>query len=337
MRRYKSILQLGLGSLVILLVAAACTSNNDEAEDPVASATAPEGSAVTRPAAVPGIDFAAPSGITGGDAEFNYSALVWQGYWLSRDNFGPFVMASGAGIPFEPPMDMLQMAIQMVAQNPADGVMIPQNMVPLQAVFASASPKLVNDPRNFDPMDFQGLRLDSATFDRTVRVRAQAETMLKESQWAHNFADAHFGDPKGDFGAQQRFMGVMVNMIAQMQGQYAMQSLLRADGLYYDSDGKLDYTGNWVMLHTLSDLAGLASAGRYENPEMAAPFSMAAANLSTTLATRIPADPEESAAAVRALLYLVSTTSDNAMKEAASKKATSVADGLVSLSSADVV
>ena len=45
-------------------------------------------------------------------------------------------------------------------------------------------------------------------------------------------------------------------MLAQMQGQYAMQNLLSMDdGLYRDSDGTLDYTGNWVMLHTLSDVS----------------------------------------------------------------------------------
>jgi hypothetical protein len=71
--------------------------------------------------------------------------------------------------------------------------MIPQNMKPLQAVFAGASPRLVNDPRDFDAMDFEGLRLDPSTFDERVTVRGQAETMLKESQWAHNFASSHFG------------------------------------------------------------------------------------------------------------------------------------------------
>ncbi len=53
--------------------------------------------------------------------------------------------------------------------------------------------------------------------------------MLKESQWAHNFANSHFGSPDSDFGAQQRFIGVMVNLLAMMQGQYAMQELAGPD------------------------------------------------------------------------------------------------------------
>ena len=90
------------------------------------------------------------SGIIGGDPEFNPAALVWQGYWLSRDQFGPLVMASGMGIPFEPPMEMM-------AQNADDPLTAPLNMLPLQAMFASGSPDMINDPRDFDPLDMEGL------------------------------------------------------------------------------------------------------------------------------------------------------------------------------------
>ncbi len=284
------------------------------------------------------IDFAAASGITGGDPEFNYSALVWQGYWLSRDQFGPFVMGSGIGITFEPPMDMVMAGMQMVARNPDDPVQILQNMAPIQAVFASGSPDLVNDPREFDPLDLEAFRLDPTTFDETVTVRGQAETMLKESQWAHNFADPHFGDPEGDFGAQQRFIGMMVSMLAQMQGAYAMQNLLADDGLYHDSDGTLDYTGNWVMLHVLSDIAGLTGdeGGRYLNPDAHPMFEDGSAALFRALTTRVPASPQEAASAIRALAYFVSTT-DSSGSEAARANALAIADEqLVDLSSDDV-
>jgi len=60
--------------------------------------------------------------------------------------------------------------------------MMPMNMMPLQAVFKSASPDLVNDPRDYGSMDFEAFRLALSTFDETVSVRGQAETMLKESQ-----------------------------------------------------------------------------------------------------------------------------------------------------------
>ena len=269
------------------------------------------------------------SGIIGGDPEFNPAALVWQGYWLSRDQFGPLVMASGMGIPFEPPMEMMAQAMQMVAQNADDPLTAPLNMLPLQAMFASGSPDMINDPRDFDPLDMEGLRLDPSTFDETVRVRARAETMLKMSQWAHNFANEKFGEPTDDFGALQRFIGVMVNMLAQVQGQYATENLLNMDdGLYRDSDGALDYTGNWVMLHTLSDISLLTgeSGGRYANPDMPPMFENAANGLFMALEAREPESAKESAAAIRALTYRAWTAEDPAVAQDALAKASTIAN-----------
>ncbi len=324
-----------------VMIAAACTGNG-QSKNATATQEPPSGAATTVTGARgsgTGVDFATASGIRGGDPDFNYSALVWQGYWLSRDHFGPFVMGSGAGIPFPPPMDAIQQAMQMIAQNPNDPVAVPKNMLPLQAVYASASPKLLNDLTRFAPLDFEGLRLDPASFDRRVTVRGQAETMLKESQWAHNFADPHFGDPKGNFGAQQRFVGMMVALLAQMQGQYVMQNLLQADGLYHDSDGAADYIGNWVMLHVLSDIAGLTgdASGRYANPAAHATFDEAATKLFQTLKGRSPDSAQEGAAAVRALVYRASTTKDAAIRDLALAKARAVADGRLTDAGADDV
>ena len=99
------------------------------------------------------------------------------------------------GIPFEPPMEMMAQAMQMVAQNADDPLTAPLNMLPLQAMFASGSPDMINDPRDFDPLDMERLRLDPSTFDETVRVRARAETMFKMSQLAHNFATKSLASP----------------------------------------------------------------------------------------------------------------------------------------------
>lgn len=308
-----------IGAVAALTIAAACSG--DDGSDVRAPTTGATDSEIAE------IDFLSSSGIVGGDPDFNLSALVWQGYWLSRDHFGPFVMASGMGIPFEPPMEAVMGAISMIAQNPDDPVVIPQNMLPLQAIYASGSSDLINDPRDFEPLDFEAFRLNSGTFDQTISVRGQAETMLKESQWAHSFADPHFGDPAGDFGAQQRFIGMMVLMLAQMQGVYAMQNLLADDGLYYDSDGELDYVANWVMLHTLSDISGLTgdSGGRYANPDAHEMFEGAAAQLFLALEEREPQSAREAAAAVRALAYLASTTTQNDLAVDALAKLTIVA------------
>ena len=280
------------------------------------------------------------SGIEGGDPDFNAAALIWQGYWLSRNHFGPFVMASGMGIPFMPPKEMMQGAMKMVAQNPNDPLQIPSNMMPLQAVFASGSTDLVNDPRDFGPLDLEAFRLDPSTFDKTVGVRAQAQTMLKLTQWAHNFASAHFGTPEDDFGSLQRFIGVMVSMLSQMQGQYAMKNLLNMDdGLYHDSDGNLDYTGNWVMLHTLSDVSLLTrDGGKYMNPDSQPMFEGAANGLFKALEARDPQSPQEAAAAIRALVYRAWTAQDSDVGDAAMAKARSIAEGqLIGFDSDDVV
>ena len=331
--RTKALLVLaGVGALAL----AACSSSTTA---PPAAAPAPEPAQALPAAAAPAAQVVG-SGIRGGDPEFTRAAMVWQGYWLSRDHFGPLVMASGMGIPFQPPMDMVQMAMQMVAQNPDDPAMVPQNMMPLQAVFASGSPALANDPRDFGPLDFERLRLDPETFDKRITVRGQAQTMLKESQWAHSFSSPHFGEPAGDFGAQQRFMGMMVSMLAQMQGQYAMQNLMSEDGLYYDSDGKLDYLGNWVMLHALSDIAGLTGEqnGRYANQEAHLTFEGAASKLFRALEDQQPESAREAAAAIRALVYRASTAGDGDVADAALAKATAIADKmLLSFNSDDVV
>lgn len=319
--------------LVSLLVAACQPIVVPQSVAPAAT----EPAAAEAPAAAPVFG----SGIEGGHPDFNLGVVLWQGYWLSRDHFGPFVMASGMGIPFEPPMEMMNMGIQMIAQNPNDAVMVPQNMFPLQAVYASGSPKLVNNPMDFDPMDFAGMRLDPESFDQTVRVRGQAETMLKETQWAHNFGNEHFGTPAGDFGAQQRFTGVMVNMLAQMQAQYAMQNLMGEDGLFHDSDGALDYTANWVMLHAVADLAVLSKGEvqpRYMNPDMFPMFDQGAAMLFQALNGRTPESAPEAAAAIRALIYFAWATGDVAMHDTALAQAQAIADGqLVGFTADNVV
>lgn len=332
--------RLGAVAVAFALGAAACGSGDDPgiAQSGVTDSSADDGAATEDSAPAATVDLVASSGIDGEDPDFNLSALVWQGYWLSRDHFGPFVMGSGAGIPFEPPMEMMQAAMGMVAQNPDDPVAIPANLFPLQAVYASADPTLVNDPREFDPLDFEGLRLDPTSFDETVRVRAQAETMLKESQWAHNFADPHFGTPDGDFGAQQRFMGQMVALLSVMQGQYAMGNLATDSGLYADSDGTIDHTGNWVLLHTFADIASLtggdAANGRYANPEAAPAFANATAGLLEALDGREPETPDEAASAIRALVYVAATHDD--LGDAARERLATIADALAEMEAESV-
>ncbi|WP_322795353.1 cupredoxin domain-containing protein [Tepidiforma sp.] len=313
----------------ILTIAAACSGGGGSSRAPAPIVTATQGAPqAAEQTATPSagstatqIDFSSPSGIDGADPEFNYSAMVWQGYWLSRDHFGPLAMGSGMGIPFEPPMEMVTAAMQMVGSKEPGMPFLPENILPLQAVFRSGDTALTADMTTFSPTDFRALRLDPSTFDTVVGVEGQAQLMLKESQWARNFHTAsHFGTPESDFGAQQRFLGMMVSMLAQMQGQYAMTTLMDpGTGLYRDSDGRLDYRGNWTMLQALADIAGLTGdqSLRYYNPDSHTMFAMAVGRLFTALGDRKPETADEFASAMRALSYVAWTADDQALRSGA--------------------
>ena len=127
-------------------------------------------------------------------------------------------------------------------------------------------------------------------------------------------------------------------MLAQMQGQYAMQNLMGVDGLYLDSDSTLDYTANWVMLHALSDIAGLTREGRYMNPEAHPMFEDAATGLFRVLERREPESAKEAAAAIRALIYRASTAGDASVGSAAVARAKAIAaEHLLNFFSRDVI
>lgn len=321
----------------IAVIAVACGDGSEDESAPQAGATAessPE-AAITEEA----FSATEPSGIVGADPEFNFAALMWQGYWLSRDHFGPFVMQSGMGITFEPPMEMLQAAMAMVAQNPDDQPFLPTNMAPLQAVYSSGDPSAIHDLMQIPPDDFSLFRFDPETFDTTIEVAAMAQTMLKESQWARNFANAHFGALDGDFGAQQRFIGVMVNLLAQMQGKYTMENLQGPNGLYLDSDGNLDYQGNWVLLHAFADLVGLTSDanGAYNDPDAAPMWQQAAEDLFAALKQREARDPREATSAIRALAFYAWVSTDADARAEALEKAREFADALLDASPGDTL
>lgn len=311
----------------IAVIAVACGGGSKEAPSPGATAIEDAFSP------------AEPSGIIGADPEFNFAAMMWQGYWLSRDHFGPFVMQSGMGITFEPPMEMLQAAMAQVAQNPDDQPFLPKNMAPLQAVYVSGDPSAIHDLTQIPPDDFSRFRFDPETFDTTVGVAAMAQTMLKESQWARSFSTDHFGALDGDFGAQQRFIGVMVNLLAQVQGRYAIENLKGSDGLFFDSNGDLDLQGNWTLLHAFSDLVGLSSdeTSRYYDPEAAPQWQQAARELFAALRQRTAADPKEATSAIRALAFYAWTSPDPAERTKALDKARELADGLLEASPRDNV
>lgn len=321
---------------VATLAFAACTKESSTPAPAAASAPAAQAPAAPSAAAPVAFSPGAKSTLANADPEFNYAAMVWQAYWLSRDHFGPVVMQSGLGMTFQPPMDMLQKAMGMMAQNPKDPIMIPENMAPLMAVYASADTALTKDITKLSPLDFSSMRLNADTFDKTIMVRAMGQTMLKESQWVRSFNNAHFGKPTDDFGAQQRFIGVMLGMMVQMQGQALLEKHRGQDGLFRDSDGKLDHQANWELLHAFADIAGITTDKNLTTYDAGASpmWQGAATALAKALSGRQPANAREFTAAIRALTYYAWTTTDAAERAAALDRAARLGAALAALSPA---
>jgi len=248
--------------------------------------------------------------------EFDATAAEEEGYWYSRYNLGNLVMRSGLGETFMPEMAMVQQMIEMVDLNPADGdtAMPPLNAVLLKSVYASGDPHYI---KSFDADDFATQRWDPTAFDTAVTSRAMGWTMIKETEWAKQFhVDEHFGTPVDDFGAQWRFVGMVLAAEAKMQAQYALNGLKNAAGLIANSDGTVDWGGQWVMLEALSDLGGLlgtptlphSATNRYFDRDGSAMFLAAADMLFVTIVNRESADIEELSLAVQSLTWYAANT-----------------------------
>lgn len=275
---------------------------------------------------------------------FDKTAAEEEGYWYSRYNLGNLVMRSGLGEAFMPTPEMMQTMMQMVDANPDDGdtVVPPVNATLLQAVYASGDPHYTT---MLDPADFATQQWDPASFDTTVTTRAMGWTIIKEIEWAKQFhVDYHFGTVEDDFGAQFRFVGMVMNASSKMQLQYALTKLKVDSGLFANSDGAVDYVGNWVMLEALSDVGGTIGAAtvphstsnRYFNAEESDMFLGAADMLFGALADRQPASVEEFSLATQALTWYAANTASSDNKAAAIARIAEFGNALAANETANV-
>lgn len=260
---------------------------------------------------IPSVAFAQGPVLSGGDPNFDGTAAEEEGYWYSRYNMGTLTMMSGLGDTFMPDMSMIQQMIQMADADPNDGdtAMPPVNAALLSTIYASADPHFTQ-PIDMTMMDFGTLRWDPASFDTTITTPAMGWTIIKEIEWAKQFhVDEHFGTPTNNFGAQWRFVGMVIMAEAKMQAQYAVQMLANDQGLIANSDGTVDWAGQWVMLEALSDLASALDAptmlhsttNRYADPAAAAMFRDAAGMLFQAARSDHLTSPEELSLATQAL------------------------------------
>ena len=269
---------------------------------------------------------------------FDGTAAEEEGYWYSRYNLGNLVMRSGLGDTFMPAPEMVMQMVKMVDANPDDGdtAVPPTNIALLQSVFASADPHYIT---KFNPDDYGTQRWDPASFDTTVTTPALAWTITKESEWAKQFhVDSHFGTPSDNFGAQQRFAGMVLNAEAKMQIQYALKNLKNDQGLFANSDGTVDYAGNWALLTAFSDSGALAmmdkvphsDSNRYLDNNASMMFFGAADALYAALENRTPADTNELSVAVQGLTWFAAHATNADHKAAAIAKISQFGDALAS-------
>ena len=302
----------------LAVVAAACSPAATASPAPLpAPATGVPSATHAAPTARPTAQPTSPPAPTAAaTVAFNATDAEEEGYWYSRYNLGNLVMRSALGDTFAPDKAAIKRMIQMVDTSPDDGdtAKPPLHVALLQSVYASGDPHYI---KPFNPDDFETQRWDPATFDKTVTSRALGWTMTKESEWAKQFhVDFHFGTPEDKFGAQWRFVGMILNAESKMQAQYALTHLKNEQGLIANSDGKVDWTGQWVMLEAFSDLAGTvrpavlphSKTNRYHDEAAAKKFQGAADALFQALNGRQPADSEEASLAIQGLTWYAANT-----------------------------
>ena len=281
--------------------------------------------------------------IIGQNPDFDSTAAEEEGYWYSRYNLGNLVMRSALGDTFMPESAMVKQMIQMADADPSDGdtAVPPLNAALLKSVYASGDP---HDITKLDVNDFGTQRWDPSTFDKTVTASAMGWTIIKETEWAKQFhVDDHFGIPTDNFGAQWRFVGLVMNAEAKMQAQYALTNMMNQDGLFVDSNGELDWSGQWVMLEALTDLGSTLRVGelpnsasnRYADPAASAMFIGAASALFDSLSDRVPENGEELSLAIQSLVWYATYANDLDRQTAALSRVLGFGDQLLSLTGGD--
>ncbi|MEJ2746650.1 MAG: hypothetical protein P8183_01830 [Anaerolineae bacterium] len=242
-----------------------------------------------------------------GVPDFNATDAEEEGYWYSRYNLLSLVMQSGNGQAFMPDPATMMAAIQAVDADPNDGdtVVPPANPAMLRIVYAGGDPHLT---QMMDPSDFATLRWVGG--DTTVTTEASAWTIVKELEWAKQFhVDFHFGTPQDDFGAQRRFMGMVMALEAKMQ----LMTWLQQPDLFDDS-----LAGDYVMLTALSDASSVfgaatlphSASNRYTDPMATQMFAQAADTLFAQLKESEPESIRELSLGIQSLVWYAANTSN---------------------------
>lgn len=313
----------------LALVAAACTGGGT-----VANRTGERGRAGVEDQ-VPAVAGPGPSGLVGGLADFDSSAVLWNSYWYSRYNLGNLVMMSGLGIPFAPHMPDVRAMVQAVDQGPADGehVVLPKNPALLAAVFAAGDPAFVQ-PFNGDPLDLSNWRWDPATANPRITPSATAQTVIKEIEWAKLFNNASWSGRVTDaFGAMDRFKGMVMFAGAKMQLGFALEQMRNEDGLFVSSlryeggkvrveDPRVEVGDQFQILQALADAHSVLHSpekfnGVYEDVGLHRLVNENADELFRAIAPLDPQGITEWSLGAQAITWYASTTHDSNLRDRA--------------------
>ncbi len=246
--------------------------------------------------------------------DFDLTAAEEEAYWYSRYNLGHLTMRSGMGESFTPDPATVDAMISIADADPDDGdtAVPPLHPALLRTVYAGGDPRWTGPT---DPDDFATMRWDPESFDTRITGSAVGWTVVKELEWAKQFhIDAHFGTPEDDFGAQWRFVGLVLTAMAKEQTTAWME--LHAAG----ETARADDADPFVMLMAISDLAEVLGAdamphsttNRYRDAEAAETFR-AAADAQFDRALGVPTEGmtvKELATAIQGLVWYASVTSD---------------------------
>jgi hypothetical protein len=287
------------------------------------------------------------TGLTDGLPDYNFAVALANSYWYSRYNLGSLAMMSGLGVTFAPPMDAVMQMVAMVDQGSEDGehVVLPENPALLQAVYAGGDPRFVNE-FNGSPNDFTNWRWDGASTNRQITPTAMAQTIIKEVEWAKFFNRATWaGEVTDDFGAMDRFKGLVLFTEAKMQSQFALDHMRNDGGLFVASiefnDGAAVVTDDTInaryqyeMLQALSDVRMvLQEPGAYNDvygdADSLKTIAQAADDLFTLVAGLEPSGADELAAGAQAVAWFAATTEDSELQAQALALLADLGDQLI--------
>ncbi len=295
------------------------------------------------------------TGLIYGEPEYDFAAASFNSYWYSRYALGNLVMMSGLGVTFQPPMEAVMGMAAMIDQGPEDGehVMMPANAALLRAVYAGGDPQFIA-AFNGDPMDLSNFRWDPEKMDTRLTPAAQAQTIIKEIEWAKFFNNPSWaGAPDADFGAMDRFKGMVMYAGAAQQTMFALQELRNEDGLFVAASRFVDGAAEVIdpavrpadqyqMLQALSDFRLLLQHaddynGVYTNPDLLGMIGMEADALLGKIRDLEPTGIQDLGIGAQAMAWYAASAEDPALQRQALEMLAEYGEALVAADTGGVI